>query len=459
MRAGRSAERRGSLGRRAVTSSIPGSADVPRVECAAVKPDDDDAAIRHLLDQIRRRTEREDEPRVSPSLLQHFSPPVDEASAAAGARAKRSIAELRTLHAGLLGFPSASKIPGGALLHRVIGRTVRRDTSQLAERIDLLVQQVADVVEVAVGSLIELDHDREAEFERIRRADRERATSTTEHLQRSLATARSELHTLRDLVAQNTEFIRLQEFRPPFSNVDYGDRFRGSRSDLLLRYHDVADCLVETGGEILDLGCGRGELVELVMSKGGAARGVELDPELVEFCRSIFLDVTQQSAQDALEAEADDSLGGVAMIQVVEHLTAQELVETIALAHRKLRGGGRLAIETVNATSPFVFTRSFYCDPTHTTPVHHEYLEFVLERAGFTSVDISFRSPVPDADQLSPIAATDLATDAVADNRPGDDLGDEADAARHLQSAVNDRIGQINRFLFGAQDYLMVATK
>jgi SAM-dependent methyltransferase len=429
-----------------------------------VKPDNDDAAIHLLLDQIRRRTEREDESRIAPSLLQHFAPPVDVAAAEAEAKAKRSIAELRTLRTGLAGFASTSRIPGGSLLHRVIGRSVRRDTQQLADRIDLLVQQIADVIEATAGSLIELEHAREYEFERIRRSDRERTTEMIERLQRtfeadlrSASDARTALQSLCEEVAKHTEFIRLQEFRPPFSNIDYGDRFRGSRSDLLLRYHDVADRLVEVGGPVLDLGCGRGELIELVMAKGGFARGVELDPELVDFCRSIFLDVVQLSAQDALEAEPDDSLGGVAMIQVVEHLTAQELVETVTLAHRKLRAGGRLVIETVNATSPFVFTRSFYCDPTHSTPVHHEYLEFVLERAGFTTVGLSFRSPVPDADQLSPIESSE--SRANPDHRSEEASGGAHDPVQQLESAVNDRFVQINRFLFGAQDYLMVATK
>ncbi len=422
-----------------------------------MKPDNDDAAIHLLLDRIRRRTEREDEPRVAPSLLQHFTPPVDVAAVAAEEKAKRSIGELRTLRTGLAGFASTSRIPGGSLLHRVIGRSVRRDTQQLADRIDLLIQQIADVVEATAGSLLELEHAREAEFERVRRVDRERTADLVERLQSTFDAARAELHSLREDVEKNTEFIRLQEFRPPFSNIEYGDRFRGSRSDLLLRYHDIAHLLVETGGPVLDLGCGRGELVELVMANGGVARGVELDPELVDFCRSIFLDVVQMSATDALEAEPDDSLGGVAMIQVVEHLTAQELVETIALAHRKLRAGGRLAIETVNATSPFVFTRSFYCDPTHTTPVHHEYLQFVLEQAGFIAVDISFRSPVPDVDQLPPMGSSEPCTD---EHRSADKgSGDDHDPIQQLESAVDVRFGQINRFLFGAQDYLMVATK
>ncbi len=422
-----------------------------------MKPDNDDAAIHLLLDRIRRRTEREDEPRVAPSLLQHFTPPVDVAAVAAEEKAQRSIGELRTLRTGLAGFASSSRIPGGSLFHRVIGRSVRRDTQQLADRIDLLIQQIADVVEATAGSLLELEHAREVEFERIRRFDRERTAETVERLQSTFDAARAELHSLREDVAKNTEFIRLQEFRPPFSNIAYGDRFRGSRSDLLLRYHDVAQRLVDTGGSVLDLGCGRGELIELVMAKGGVARGVELDPELVDFCRSIFLDVVQTSATEALEAEPDDSLGGVAMIQVVEHLTAQELVETIALAHRKLRTGGRLAIETVNATSPFVFTRSFFCDPTHTTPVHHEYLQFVLEQAGFIAVDISFRSPVPNVDQLPPIGSSEPCTDEHPNADEGS--GDDHDPIQQLESAVNDRFGQINRFLFGAQDYLMVATK
>ena len=71
------------------------------------------------------------------------------------------------------------------------------------------------------------------------------------------------------------------------------------------------------------------------------------------------------------------------MIQVIEHLTAQDAMDLVALAARKVRPGGKVIIETVNPQSLYVFARSFYLDPTHVRPVHPAYLEFLFREAGF----------------------------------------------------------------------------
>ena len=80
---------------------------------------------------------------------------------------------------------------------------------------------------------------------------------------------------------------------------------------------------------------------------------------------------------------------------------AQQLVDLVALAARKVRPGGRVIMETVNPQSLYVFARSFYLDPTHVRPVHPGYLEFLFREAGFAEVEIDWRNPPRDARRCS----------------------------------------------------------
>ena len=127
----------------------------------------------------------------------------------------------------------------------------------------------------------------------------------------------------------------------------------------------------------------------------------------------------------------DESLGGLVLIQVVEHLTPQEVVDLVDLATAKVRPGGQVFVETVNPQSLYVFAHAFYVDPTHLRPVHPAYLMFLFKEAGFASVAIDWRSPPP---------ADDVITE----------VGDPA-------AAANNR--RLNELLFAPQDYLLVATR
>ena len=409
---------------------------------------DQEEELQRLLDEMRRSLS------IS-SSFEPFATPVVELLRSSGVVAPQLAAglvdlqrRLADLEVALAPYPTTSHLPLGRIYHRLMGRGVRRETSVLVRSVNECLTAIIVAVNSQLVALLESVNKNQRA---LLQAARVEATRTFVEMNRGtemfitqvsaeLAGAQQSINELSASVADHSTFVASQRFRPFFSNLDYGDRFRGSRDDILRRYHDVADVLVAAGGPVLDLGCGRGELIELIGTKGGSAKGVEMDPELVDYCRSILLDVHEQDALSALNHEADGSLGGVALIQVVEHLTAQELVDVVTLAFTKLRDGGLLVAETVNGTSPFVFTRSFYCDPTHSNPVHHEYLCFLLEQAGFARTEVTWRSPVEEDAKLAA-------------------LDGEGAADPHDENATDRRFGQLNEFLFGAQDYLIVATK
>ena len=89
-------------------------------------------------------------------------------------------------------------------------------------------------------------------------------------------------------------------------------------------------------------------------------------------------------------AALPDGLGGLTLLQVIEHLEPQEALDLVPLAARKVRPGGKVIVETANPQSVYALARSFHVDPTHVRPMHPAYLEFLFREAGFAEVELVF---------------------------------------------------------------------
>jgi len=174
----------------------------------------------------------------------------------------------------------------------------------------------------------------------------------------------------------------------------FESRMRGSTDDIRERQRVYVDDLRDAA-PVVDLGCGRGELLSLLREAGVEARGVDLDPDMVAFARGEGLDVVEGDAVGYLEGLDDGSLGGVFAAQLVEHLPAPALVRLLALAARKLRPGGVLVAETINPLSPLAL-RSYFADLTHAQPLVPETLELLARQSGFASVETRFLHPPED---------------------------------------------------------------
>jgi O-antigen chain-terminating methyltransferase len=152
---------------------------------------------------------------------------------------------------------------------------------------------------------------------------------------------------------------------------------------------------------VLDVGCGRGEFLELCRQTGVDARGVDLDPAMVTRCREAGLSAEQADALAYLGALQDGTLGGIFSAQVIEHIPPEALIALVRLAYRKLRPGGVLLMETPNPACLTVFSGAFYVDLTHLRPIHPEAARFVVEATGFRGVEIRYVNPVPPDGKLS----------------------------------------------------------
>ncbi|HEX7166643.1 MAG TPA: class I SAM-dependent methyltransferase [Acidimicrobiales bacterium] len=327
-----------------------------------------------------------------------------------------------------------STMPGGEQLHRLIAKAVSRQTTGVLEQLQLMGNAIRDAIREIVVVLQhpsahahpELLGQLDALLERV--SSYERAPSSTA----ALAQVERRLERVEASVARDGS--------PPwYDSITFDEVFRGTRAELLERYDDLARGFVGFD-PVLDLGCGRGEFLELLKGHGVEASGVDIDASLVDACRRDGLDVHQGDALEWLGSTVDASLGGVAMIQVIEHLRPGERADAVKLAARKLRRGGKLVIETLNPQSLYIFARAFYADPTHTTPVHPAYLGWLVKEAGFGEISIEWRSPPPEHEVLAPIDA-----DSVSDPT--------------LAAAVNANVARLNELLFSSQDYALVATR
>ena len=133
----------------------------------------------------------------------------------------------------------------------------------------------------------------------------------------------------------------------------------------------------------LDLGCGRGEWLELLGEFGFVATGVDLDDGMLAACRERGLDVHTADALAALRDLPDDSLALVSSFHLVEHLEFALVQQLIAEALRVLQPGGLLIMETPNPENLVVGSSSFYLDPSHVKPLPPKLLAFAAEFAGF----------------------------------------------------------------------------
>jgi SAM-dependent methyltransferase len=146
---------------------------------------------------------------------------------------------------------------------------------------------------------------------------------------------------------------------------------------------------------VLDLGCGRGEFLELLQQEGVSAYGVDSDHRACEEARRCSLKVQEEDLLDHLMQVAESSLGGIFCSRVLEYLPQHLQAELVVLCARKLKADGLLVIETVNPDSDFPFGRNAHIDPSHLRALYPEVLKSTVESNGFHECSIYVLAPQP----------------------------------------------------------------
>ena len=170
--------------------------------------------------------------------------------------------------------------------------------------------------------------------------------------------------------------------------VAFENQFRGSREVIKERLTFYLPIVQETkartgDGTALDLGCGRGEWLELLKENAFEGRGVDLNSGMVQECRSRGLEVECADANAYLRALPSGSLSLITGFHIVEHLPFAALLDLLLQSFRVLRAEGRAIFETPNPECLQVTNYRFFLDPTHRNPIPQELLCFIARYTGF----------------------------------------------------------------------------
>ena len=228
--------------------------------------------------------------------------------------------------------------------------------------------------------------------------------------------------------------------------VGFEDRFRGSSPDISRRIEEYLPIL-ERASDVVDVGCGRGELLASLRARGVTARGIDTNMAMVDLCRSQQLDVEQADALVVPPAP-----GGREPRRGLRHSGRRALRSRrtssrfLDAAFHKMKPGAPLVLETINPACWMAFFETYIRDLTHQRPLHPDTLRYLVEASGFSSVDVRFRQPVSAGDRLehvqiqAPSRAVHPACAAVA-------------------AAVNDHAEKLNARLFSSMDYAVIARR
>ncbi len=146
---------------------------------------------------------------------------------------------------------------------------------------------------------------------------------------------------------------------------------------------------------VVDLGCGRGEFLDLLRREDIQARGVDVSAAMVSRCKEKGLDAERRGAAEYLAGLKDDSLGGAFSAQLIEHLHVNEVVRLVRLLRKRLRAGGVLVVEAPNPRS-FRVLSDFTLDPTHARLHHPDFMRWLLEHEGYDVDDVLYSLPEPE---------------------------------------------------------------
>jgi O-antigen chain-terminating methyltransferase len=219
----------------------------------------------------------------------------------------------------------------------------------------------------------------------------------------------------------------------------FESHFRGTEEDIRAKQRVYVDLFRGAPGPVVDLGCGRGEFLELLRDSAVGSYGIDRHPDMVDRCREKGLRAEQGDALEHLRGVRPRSLGGIFSAQMIEHLEIPDVPRFFELAADALAPGGHLVIETINPESLFVFASAFYVDLGHLRPLHPLTLRFLAEEVGFSDVHVEYFSSPPADVRLEHVEAPD--------------------SMRPVVETINENFRRLDAIVFGPQDYALIARR
>jgi len=230
------------------------------------------------------------------------------------------------------------------------------------------------------------------------------------YLKNSLIQMEKRIKSIPEGVKQDVEKIRKDKLQDLTDEISYDmdslyvfleDNLRGSCKEIKERFKVYVPIIKKANAgtknsPVLDIGCGRGEWLELLKEKNLYARGLDSNKVMVKICKERGLDVIDSDALSFIKDVSDNRLGAVTGFHLIEHYGFDFLIKLLDEILRVLKPGGLVILETPNPGNVLVGSCNFYLDPTHSKPLPSPLVKLVLESRGFSKVRVMNINPFKD---------------------------------------------------------------
>jgi len=230
---------------------------------------------------------------------------------------------------------------------------------------------------------------------------------------------------------------QVKEILEPLEDWRYAgfeNRFRGYEEEVKKQQANYLPYFKKKG-KVLDLGCGRGEFLELLEKNGIKSVGIDINDQMIDICLEKGLNCHKGDILEKLAEYDDGSLSGIFLSQVIEHLPPSYLKRLVELAYFKLSPSSYLVLETINPVSVFSLVQIYFLDLSHQQPIHPQAIKFLMESMGFREVEIKYSSPIEE-ERLQEL--------------PGAD---------ETSSVLNQNIDKLNKLLYAPSNYAAIGKK
>lgn len=232
------------------------------------------------------------------------------------------------------------------------------------------------------------------------------------------------------------------DYYESLSYFNFFNRFR-SAPDVVKQHQSPFLKYFDGCRNVLSIGCGRGEFIEALGERGIGSFGIDVDDEMIAYCKKRGLRAYKADALTCLRSLDDESIDGIFTDDLVEHLDTIYILKMMRLCARKLQKGRYMVNVTLNPLSWAAYANIYLLDPTHKRPIHPESMRFFMSSSGFADVDIEFISfKSPDS--------------RLRKSEIKHDMGVEA---KRIAEIFNHNVDMLNEAVFGPENYAAIGKK
>jgi O-antigen chain-terminating methyltransferase len=329
------------------------------------------------------------------------------------------------------------------LINEIINKVLVIRNQEMVERIDILFSKMdQEILNLDVMQL-NFQNDLEKIIE-----GQSKINETLNELNQNLLLHRRELAELSNQIrgkkelAGSLEKIKTKDTLSSEDYLRFEQTYRGTSKEIIAKQSCYL-AYFKNCKRVLDVGCGKGDFLQLLKENQIGAYGIDSNHEMVSFCNQQGLEVLEEDGIKHLNALEDESIDGIFASQFIEHLPPEHFKNFIQLGYSKLKPDSFMIVETINPACLHAYLNTFLLDLSHSKALHPLALKFLFEIVGFEKVETLFLSPISDEVRLEEISIPPRM---------------HIKPKRWLAS-FNRNVERLNKLIFAHQDYAVIGKK